>query len=187
MTEDLTEQDRTDLTQLYNTGEVPSFHPVLEVWREVLRPAEAEAVKKVSPQWASRITAAYREVAFADMTFVRDSYFAKLAQLASILDDEIASDPECLSYTSAEEDAEHNAFHYKNLLMVWQMAILQWELDWSCESMNAGPELAAISEVHKMFFGDQGITAFLENIRFEFNDDDQQVLAEALLAFRGEG
>jgi hypothetical protein len=187
MTDNLTEQDRADLDKLYETGEVPSFHPVLEVWREVLKPAAAEADKKVTPQWASRITSSYREVNFADMDYVRDSYFAKIGELARILELEIATDDDALSYATPEEDAAENAFHYKNLLLQWQLAVLSWEMDWSCNHEHAGAELAAISEVHKMFFGDQGLTAFLENIRFEFTDDDQQQLADALTAFRGEG
>jgi len=186
-TVEYSEQDQADLSRLYSSDEVPSFHPILQIWREVLKPAAEEAGTKVTPQWANRITAAYREVAFADMNYVRDSYFGKIAELAHILDLEIASDEDCLTYGTPEEDAAENAHHYKNLLLQWQLAVLAWEMAWETTDEHAGAELAAISEVHKMFFSDQGITAYLETIRFEFTEDDQQQLAEALLEFRGEG
>ena len=160
--------------------EAPSFHPVLEVWREVLRPAATEATTKVTPQWASRIIQSYPQIQFADMNAVRDSYFGKILQLAKVLDLEIEEDDECLGYTTPEEDVEHNAHHYKNLLLNWQLAFLQWELDWDCTDDHAAVELAAISEVHKMFFGQNGITAFLDNIKFEFTESDSAYLAEAL-------
>lgn len=183
----LSEQDEADIANLYATDAVPTFHPVLMVWREVLKPAAEEATKKVTPQWASRITQSYREVNFADMAYVRDAYFGKISQLLEILDMEIASDAECLTYATPEEDAEHNAHHYKNLLLQWQLAVLSWEMDWDCQMEHAGAEMAAISEVHKMFFGSDGLVAYLESIRFEFTEDDQQVLADALNEFRGEG
>lgn len=183
----LNPKDVEDLNRLYAEDEVPSYHPILMIWREVLKPAVEEAKKKVTPQWASRITSAYREVNYADMDYVRDSYYGKIAELARILDLEIETDEECLTYTTPEEDVEENGYHYKNLLLQWQLAFLQWEMAWSCTDEHAGPELAAISEAHKMFFGDQGITAFLENIQFPFTEDDQQTLADALIEFRGEG
>lgn len=162
----------------------PSFHTVLEVWREVLKPAAAEATKRVTPAWASRIVAAFVGVTFADMEIFRDSYFGKLQQLYAILLDEIASDGDCLSYATVEEDATENGHHYKNLLLNWQLAVLQWELDWETTSGDAAVELAAISEVHKMFFSENGIVAYLDSINFEFTEADQAELHAALEELR---
>jgi hypothetical protein len=182
-----TDQDQADLDKLYETGEMPTYHPLLQVWREVLKPAAEEAKSKVTPQWANRITQSYREVNFEDCEYVRDSYFAKIAELAKILDLEIASDDDCLTYDTPEDDVAENSHHYQNLLLQWQLALLKWEMDWECTDLYAGAELAAISEVHKMFFSAEGLTAHLESIRFEFTEADQQLLADALLEFRGEG
>ena len=176
-----------ELADFIDHGDLPSYHTVLEVWREVLKPHHDEKTKKVTPQWASRITASYRELDFADMDDFRDRYFAKLTELEKILLLEIESDPEALSYTSPEEDAATNHHHYMNLLMLWQQSLLGWEMAWTCTDESAPVELAAISEVHKMFFAEQGLTAFLENIQLVFTDDDQQMLADALLEMRGEG
>lgn len=161
-------------------GKLPSYHTILEVWREVLRPAKDEKDSKVTPAWANRVVASYQDLCFQDMVDYRDAYFAKIIQLADILDYVISQDGDALSYATPAEDREHNSVHYKNLLLLWQQAVLQWELDWDCTDLNAGVEVAAISEVHKMFFGETGLTAHLDNIQFEFTEDDQAVLAEAL-------
>ena len=185
---ELPEQDEADLHRLYaepdGDDKEAVFHPILEIWREVLAPAKGELEQAITPQWANRIVGAYKEMHFSDMEDYRLSYFNKLVQLADMLDQEIASDPECLTYTDPGDDAIENAFHYKNLLLNWQQAVLQWELDWNTSKPEAAVELAAISEVHKMFFGPQGITAFLDNIGFEFTDDDQQTMLETLEDFK---
>jgi hypothetical protein len=162
----------------------PSFHPILEVWREVLKPARKELSAKVTPQWASRIIGSYTGIGFADMEDFRDVYFTKLLQLADMVDAEIATDDECLSYTTPEEDVENNSVHYRNLLRDWQLAVMGWELEWETTNPLAAVELGAISEVHKMFFGPTGVTAMLDNIRFEFTEADQAELAEALETLR---
>jgi hypothetical protein len=162
----------------------PSFHTILEVWREVLKPAAGQATEPVTPAWANRIIASYQGVTYADMVRYQESYFGKIGELVQLLLDEIASDEECLNHLSPEEDAEHNAHHYKNLLLQWQLAITQWELDWDTLSPDAAIEVAAISEVHKMFFGQTGLTQFLDNIQLEFTEADQAQLAEALQALR---
>lgn len=170
----------SDIHDFMDGGKLPSFHAVLQVWQEILKPAEDELNAKVTPQWANRIIQSYPQITYADMVAYRDSYFGKILELSKILDFEISTDDECFNASSPEEDAEFNSHHYKNLLVQWQLAILQWELDWDTEDKHAAVELAAISEVHKMFFGDTGITAFLDNIKFEFNEDDQATLSEAL-------
>jgi hypothetical protein len=179
----LTEQDQADLAQLYGEPdgvEAPQFHPILEVWAKVLEPAAAEGRKPVTPQWANRMVAEYRELRFCDTPQLRDYYFGKIGVFNRILLDEIASDPDCLSYATPEEDVAENSHHYKNLLLTWQMQMVQWEIEWDPTADDAGIELAAISEIHKMFFGQMGLTAFLDNIKFEFTEDDQAQLAEAL-------
>lgn len=185
---ELSDQDQKDLAELYSIdggklddeAELPQFHPILEVWREVLKPAATERMQPPSSGWCNRIVSSFQEVEFADMYNFRDTYFDKIAQLAAIIDFEIGTDPDCLSYSSPEEDALENAEHYKSVLLLWQQAVQQWELEWSCVDIDAGVELAAISEVHKMFFGEVGLTQYLDNIRFEFTEADQATLAEAL-------
>jgi hypothetical protein len=174
MTDETPEQDQLD--ELEKT----LFRPILHIWREVLKPATSERKERPTPQWATRIIFAYRDVGYGDMYAFRDLYYDRIAQLAKILDEEIESDQECLTYATPAEDAVENVQHYKRLLVAWQLAILQWELDWDCLHADAAIDLAAISEVHKMFFDQTGLTSYLENIQFDFTDADKMELAQAL-------
>jgi len=184
----LTDVDEADINRLYSEPdgvEEPPFNTILKVWKEVLVPIETESKANITPQWATRIINSFVGVTFADMLEFQDRYFDKLRQFRDILHTEIDSDPDCLSYTTPADDVENNAHHYKNVMMTWQMALLQWELDWDTADPAAAVELAAISEVHKMFFGDLGFTAHLDSIGLQFNDDDQAELLEALEGMRG--
>jgi hypothetical protein len=181
---EMSTKDEEDLKRLLDEGTPPEFHPVLEVWREVLAPAADLAEEKVTPQWASKMVATYPGLVFADMEDMQRRYFAKIGELAAILDTEIAKDKDCLTYRTPEDDALENSGHYKQLLTDWQLHFLQWELDWETTSPEAATELASISEVHKMFFGPTGLTAYLDNIKFEFNEEDQTELAQSLRALR---
>jgi len=163
-------------------GEPPSWHAILQVWRDVLRNAETELEAKVTPQWAARITSSYAELQFRDMVNFRNRYFSKILELLTVVEDQIATDDECLNVTSPEEDAERNARHYKEVLKDWQLTYLGWELDWDCLDPDAAVEIAAIAEAHKMFFGQNGLTQQLENLKFEYTEADQAAVAEALRA-----
>ena len=79
---------------------------------------------------------------------------------------------------------EHNSHHYLNVLLNWQKAILTWELDWDCTSPDAAVDLAALVEVHKMFFDGTGISSLLDQIKFEFTEEHQALLAEELAALK---
>lgn len=188
---ELSYQDQQDLAKLDAGGDVPipedvEFHPILQVWREILKPARTEATKKITPQWASRIVASYQDVSFAEMKEFQTRYYSKIIELLELLEAEIDSDSDCLTYGSPEEDAAENHGHYISLLRDWQVKFLTWELEWDCEDPHAGVELAAISETHKAFFGQTGVTQFLENIRLEMTEDDQNEVATALEELRGE-
>jgi hypothetical protein len=160
------------------------YHSILEVWREVLKPAREERSKKITPQWANRIVTTYNGLKFGDMLEFREQYFGKIAELEEILLAEIDTDDECLNVTKPEEDVEANSHHYLNVLINWQKAFLGWELAWDCGDTDAAIELSAISEVHRMFFDQNGLTALLDQIKFEFTDADRDMLADELNAMR---
>jgi len=156
------------------------YHSILEVWRAVLAPAQAERATRITPQWANRVVNTYRGVEFKDMHRFTESYFDRVQELTIILDDEIALDDECLNVTSPEEDVEHNTVHYLNVLFNWQKCILAHELAWKPEDKDAAIMIGVLSEIHKMFFETTGLTGLLDQINFEFTDDDRQLLASEL-------
>ena len=156
------------------------YHTILELWRELLKASEQTRKEKVSPQWAVKVTTQYNEMTYADMDDFTDEYYDRVDDLRRILDAEIDTDDECLNFVSAEEDREGNGYHYINVLTDWQKQFLMWELDWNCGSPSAAIEVAVLSELHKMFFGELGITNLLDQINFEFTDSDRDALATAL-------
>lgn len=160
----------------------PSFHPILKVWREVLKPAETERSEIITGDFANRITQSYREINFADMPVYKELYYDHILELAKILNDEIATDDDCLKAATPEEDVKMNSGHYRQLLIDWQRAFVRWEKEWDCTADGAGIKLAAISEVHKMFFGNTGVVGYLQNIQFQYTEADQAELLAALEA-----
>lgn len=162
----------------------PSFHPILQIWREVLSPAHEASKEVITPQWASRICAKYTQLTYADMPEFRNRYFAKIAELEGILHAVIEADEECLNQPTAKEDASYNSDNYITVLTQWQITVLGWELDWDCTDPAAAAELAAISETHTMFFGEVGLTSLLDQISFEFTDMHRDALALALQSYK---
>jgi len=176
----------TSVDDVIEEAAAAPYHTILEMWRAVLAPAKQEQLAPVTPQWANRVVSSYQEIRFQDMESFRTDYFSKVLDLADILDEEIATDDECLNLTTAEEDSEANAFHYLNVLIQWQKQFLLWELEWNTESPTAAVEIAAMSEVHKMFFGEQGLLGLLDQIKFEFTDEHKALLVTILEETRQE-
>ncbi len=168
-----------------------SYHTLLEVWRAVLAPARnGMQDQPISPQWATRMVQNYPQIAFHDTPGINTLFFHIVGELAQILDDEIATDDQCLKWSAAEEDVANNSGHYKELLISWQSHMLRRELEWDARDPDAPVMLAALSEVHNMFFGDKGLVGHLDSIKFQYTEADQQVLtnvlAEVREAFYGE-
>lgn len=160
--------------------QAPEFHPILRVWQEILDSSKQVRQERITPQWALRVITSHPDMHFSDMPDYRDLYYQSIDELAVALNAEIDTDDECLKYTSPEEDAEKNTFHYLNVIIAWQKIILTWELEWDVESPDAAVQLAVISEVHKMFFGEVGLTSLLDQINFEFTEDSQNLLRAEL-------
>jgi hypothetical protein len=164
-----------------------SFHTILEVWRSILAPAKDQIGAPITPQWATRMVQSYAGLTYADTPALADLYYRRIMVLAGILDEEIASDDECLNAVTADEDVEHNSGHYLNVLIAWQKQFLLWELEWVPTSGTAAVEVASLSEVHRMFFDPTGISALLEQIGYQFTDADKDLLIAELNAAREGG
>ena len=175
-----------DLSDLGEATPPEKYRTLLEIWRAVLEPATSGEMvaEPIAPQWAVKMVTTYPGVGFADVDAIHTGVFEFAAELAQILEDEIASDDECLKKASATEDAEENARHYKDLLAKWQIHIMEEELAWRPAHRDAATTLAILSEVQQMFLGETGLVAHLEQIGFQFDDDDKQELQDHLVAAR---
>ena len=177
----------TNVTELNTAIENEERVPVLKVWQEVLKSAAVDSTKGVTPNWSVQILSQYPGIGYADMPDMADAFFSLIAELEAVLNAEIATDGDCLSYVTAEEDMEHNRTHYLNILKDWQLAILEHELDWHPSHPFAAIEVAAISEVHKLFFGQNGITEYLHQSGFQYDSIDAALIMDALNDRRGGG
>jgi hypothetical protein len=175
-----------DLSGLGEAQPEAPYRTLLELWRAILEPAAAGEMRKepISPQWATKMVTTYPGIGFADVEAVHHGVFDLAAELAGILDNEIASDDECLKKASAEEDATENSRHYKDILAGWQVHLIQEELAWRPSDRTAAVDLAVMSEVQQMFLGEMGLAAHLDQIGFEFNDADKEELQQHLISAR---
>lgn len=163
--------------------EAPTWHTVLQVWRDVLASGPKERAKSPSPQWVNRIANSFKEMTYAKFNEFATRYFDKLDAITAILLEEIDTDEECLHWDTPELDVEHNSRHYKNLLLRWQEMFMGWEIAWDPSDEHAVEEIAAISESYTMLFGTpnaQGMTAYLDNIKFELTEADQAEIRDNL-------
>lgn len=183
---EFSDEDVRDLQNLGVTaGDVPEFHPILQVWKEILSNLPAQVDEKITPQYAMRICQSYPQLTFADMNKVRDAWHSKMEQFRQVLLGVIASDEECFVPSSPEEDKAENSRHYRTLLLEWQKLLLSWELAWDCESDDAAVEIAATAEVHRFFFSETGLTAHLQNIQFEYTEADMAAVQQELEEMKG--
>jgi hypothetical protein len=127
-----------------------------------------------------RIISTYPGVELEEMGVFRDRYFSKVERLEDVVIEAIASSPECLNHVTAEEDLEHNGPLYLEVLIAWQVAILRWEMAWRYYHRHAGVEIATVAEIQRMFFGESGISAMLDQIGYKFTDTQRAVMAEVL-------
>jgi len=183
VTEDYTETIELDEPEA-PTSEPPEqpYHTLLEVWRAVLEPARNGGLvaEPVTPRWATKVVNTYYGLSYADTHKVHVLLFDMVDRLGAVLDDVIRENPQCLSPASAAEDVEENSGAYLDLLTRWQQHVLERELAWRPTDDDAAVMVAVLSEVHNMFFGEKGLTAHLDSIKFEFTEADQQAMQESL-------
>jgi len=179
---ELPEKDAADVARLHAVpeDEAPQFHPILEVWTKILEPAAGLRDSNPSPQWCSKIVGKYAGVTFADCLNIQRAYFDLLTQCRDALDWVISTDASALDRLTPEDDRIFNDVNYFNVLLLWQMTFLNYELEWDCTDQFAAAELAAIGEAHGALFGQLGVTAYLDNIQFQFGDADQELMLELL-------
>lgn len=180
MSDETTIEGELTVEDIIGEAKGAGYHTILEIWQKVIAPGRTERHKPIAPQWSVRIITQYPGIGFTDMPQFRDLYFDKIQELEMILEASIEEDPECLTPTTAEEDVEANGARYIRIITDWQKAALLWELGWDPQMPTAAIEVAAISEVHKMFFAQEGLITLLDQINLEFTDENRQALSDEL-------
>lgn len=160
------------------SGAEPQPRTLLEVWRVILSGLEKHEKAHITMEVADQIVNAHPRLRIQDVPTYHRMYFYCLREFRSVLLAEIESDPECL--TRAENDAEENAHHYLNLLIIWQQLLHQWDEEWECSSTDAHIEMAAIGSAANFILGENGLAGHLDAINFDYSDEDAAAVGAAI-------
>lgn len=179
-------EDELTVQDIVDAADTPIKHTVLEMWLKILLPSRDERGSRITPQQATRLIGTYPGLTFKDLPRFQELFYDLVEEMLSLLETVIESDSEALNRTGEGEDAEENASLYHLLVVEWQKIILREELDWKPTDDDAAERLAAMAEVHRMFFDRTGLTALLDEIKFEFTDADRENLSEELDGVRAE-
>ena len=158
--------------------EEPRRRTVLEVWREVLSNVPEAADEPITMDTAVRLLGAHGFLTMRELSDYSGFYFSILEEAAGILEAELELDPTALE--AGEEDGDVNRSAYLNLLINWQKMLRVHEKNWTVDNMYAGPRLAAYIDGANFLVGRTGLAAHLSEIKFEFNDDDQELIRVAV-------
>lgn len=178
----MSEKETTDLTVediVSEAGQV-KYVTILEVWRSVLNNVDTAKDEHISIAHAVRVRSSYDGLTFQAIPDYYERFCKILSEARDIVVHEIESDSECLNMASAEEDAEHNAFHYKNIIFNWQRLIRMYELEWTCTDVDAAAHVAGLGEANRMIFDQTGIASLLDQIEFRLTEDDMAELVREL-------
>lgn len=167
-----TVEDISSLPTEYNT--------VLRVWQEILSPAGDLVEEPITPKWALYIVNTYPEMTFNKVELFQKTFYGLLEELGGILQEIIDGNKDCLKVADAEEDLEENRQIYLQVIEAWQVALRQRELAWDSNSTTAAEQLAAISEVDRLVFGQEGFINYLDSIKLEVTEAEQQYLTDLL-------
>lgn len=170
-----------DIVEDFNEPDQPakSTRTVLEVWREVLSNVDAAKREPVTMDQAARLISAHPFLKLDELNAYSVLYYEILEDAAAILDNEIESDPTILD--AGDEDGATNKAAYLNLLINWQKMLKVLETSWRCTNHLAGPKMAAFIDGASFLVGEKGLSAHLSQIKFEFNEDDAELVRAAVL------
>lgn len=160
-----------------------NYRSVLEMWDKVLEPVFSSALEKPQPGWATGMVRRHVGLTLASTVQLHELFHTRVKELKQILSQAIEAHPDALTVKSADQDLDDNFEIYKQLLMDWQLQYVTWEHTVDLTSDGAAVQIAALSELHTMFFSETGVVAHLSSIGFDqvFTEEHQAELAQALI------
>lgn len=180
---EMTEQDKLDLASI-NVGyegedtPAPTKRTLLELWNEIFSSLEANEAEKIDPATASRVVSVWPQLKIQEVARYHEIYYARLRELRTILHILIEAHPKALENT--EDDAEKNGDLYTELLIDWQVCLQEWQQEWTCTDAEAHIILAAEADALNFTVGAHGLANHLSEIGFDFSDERQARIVEAL-------
>ena len=179
--EELTEQDIADLELLQEDANPGAIirQPLLVIWRELLSNIDTERNARITLAQAQKITSTWPQLEYGDVPAYLDMYYEFLQEMRGIVLAELDSDPKA-EEQFGDDDAVENRQHYINILFNWNLATSRWEKQWNTTAHNAAIGVAAIVDAHSFFLSQTGLVAHLNEIGFQFTEEDSAKLAQEL-------
>ena len=150
---------------------------LLEIWYTILSNAEEESKARIDMPTAMRIVNNHG-LPLKDCGEYNRRYFDILVDAFNALVELIESNPD--SIDREREDGVDNRATYLNVILAWSGLLQVRELEWSFDQPNAAAELAAYTDAANFLLGSQGLLAHLEQIDFGYDEDDAQMMRDAL-------
>lgn len=173
MTDNLTEQDKTDLRSIgINPDEDQPFkHAVLKAWDAVLTAGVEVGNEKIPAIVAQKIVGNWPKLTYQETARYHAIYHEIIAEIRQDLLDLIAKNPKCLDF-HADEDAKENHKRYVEILVTWHLYLDRLEQEWDAEHPESHIQIAVIIDMRSFIFSRMGLIGHLEAIGFALGDDE---------------
>lgn len=137
-------------------------HTLLEMWMSVLENIESEAMAPLRPADAMSLLQRWPILKMKDLVPYQSLYYSHLLEMRDIIAAQIDDKKEV--YEHVEDDATYNRQRYVDIAMGWQLAIEDWEEEWTSEDEDAAIRLAALADVTNFTLSGMGLIAHLDQI-----------------------
>lgn len=173
-TPELTDEDLAAIQASLDEGSNGLTHSVLAVWRELFSNIPKVSQERVTPGLAMNIVSTWPKISVQETPIYHKLYHVYLAEAAELVEQALPEDEEkqaaALAYTG-EDDARENEAIYLEILLQWQLQLMQWEAKWDATEEYAHIRAAVIADVHKFLLSATGIVEHLSAINFKYTDE----------------
>ena len=173
-TPELTDEDLAAIQASLNEGSNGLTHSVLTVWRELFSNIPKVSKERVTPGLAMNIVSTWPKISIQETPRYHEYYHIYLAEAADIVEAALPEDAEkqaaALAFTG-EDDARENEAIYLEILLQWQLKVMEWEAEWDAAHEDAHITAAVIADVHKFLLSGTGIVEHLSAINFRYTDE----------------
>lgn len=163
--------------------EDPTYHSILEVWRNMLDPEHQDRGRAPTPDWCAVLIARWPFLRFADCGIVQAEYFRIFDNVHAVLAQVFEDNPQAFEAETREEDIENKEL-YVFLLKEFQKALFVTQSEWSFDDPEAGAKMAALGEAQQQILGKDGLASYLGVIGLPFTQEEQDAMNQELTEFR---
>lgn len=150
---------------------------VLRIWKEIFSNVDASEASKMPLPEALAILTTHP---FMKMDYIGEYtriYHDLLRAAKGVVEFEIEQHPGCLD--NIENDAEDNHAAYLGIVIGWHTLLFEAESAWCWDNKYAEAEAAAILSATQILFSDTGLSAHLEQIGFQIDEDERAMIVAA--------